>query len=125
MIRYLDTQVVVWLCEAKLQKLTPAAVSAIEDGEPAISPMVLLELQYLYDIHRIVRSPLALAQQLENQIGLEVRDAGFGGIVRTALFETWTRDPFDRVIVAQARTDSAELITSDAKIRENYAKAVW
>lgn len=126
MIYYLDTQIVVWLCEARLPKLTRAAVTAIENGELVVSPMVLLELEYLYEINRILRPPLALLGQLQNQIGLNLRDAGFDAIIRTALFETWTRDPFDRVIVAQARSDEAAfLITSDAKIREHYKKAVW
>ena len=125
MTNYLDTQLVIWLGEARLDRLTPLAQAALEDGELAISPMVLLELEYLYEIHRIVRPPLALAQQLWNQIGLEIKDAGFAAIIGTAISETWTRDPFDRIIVAHARADSAPLITSDSKIRENYSKAIW
>jgi PIN domain nuclease of toxin-antitoxin system len=125
MTTYLDTQLVVWLAEARLDRLTPLAQAALEDGELAISPMVLLELEYLYEIQRIVRPPLALAQQLWNQIGLEIKDVGFAAIIGTAISETWTRDPFDRIIVAHARADSAPLITSDSKIRENYPKAIW
>ena len=101
------------------------AQAALEDSELAISPMVLLELEYLYEIHWIVRPPLALAQQLRNQIGLEIKDAGFAAIIGTPISETWTLDPFDRIIVAHARADSARLITSDSKIRENYSKAIW
>ena len=125
-IYYLDTQIVVWLCEAQLRKLTPPAATAIDKGDLVVSPMVLLELEYLYEIQRILRPPLALAAQLQNQIGLRVKDMGFDAVIRTALFETWTRDPFDRVIVAQARSDGASpLISSDSKIRENYAKTIW
>lgn len=125
MTNYLDTQLVVWLSEARLDRLTPRARAALEDSELAISPMVLLELEYLYEIHLIVRPPHALAQQLWNQIGLEINDAGFAAIIGTAISETWTRDPFDRIIVAHARAHSAPLITSDSKIRENYSKAIW
>jgi PIN domain nuclease of toxin-antitoxin system len=123
---YLDTQVLVWLCEGKIRKLTKRAAEAIEKFEVVISPMVLLELEYLYEIQRIIRPPLALVNQLQSQIGLSVRDGSFSGVLHTALFEEWTRDPFDRVIVAHARTDAyAPLITSDQKIRENYKKSVW
>jgi PIN domain nuclease of toxin-antitoxin system len=126
LIHYLDTQVVVWLAAGTVEKISAAASAAIEDSELAISPMVLLELQYLYEIKRILREPLALVNDVETQIGLRVRDHAFAAIVHTALFETWTRDPFDRVIVAHARTDGhAPLITSDPKIRENYSRAVW
>ena len=119
-------QVVVWLCQGQTERISPAAVSAIEDSNVVISPMVLLELEYLYEIGRILKSPLAILNQLQTQIGLEIADQGFSPVIHTALFETWTRDPFDRVIVAHARTDhQAPLITSDTKIRENYPSSVW
>ncbi|MBV8846898.1 MAG: type II toxin-antitoxin system VapC family toxin [Bryobacterales bacterium] len=125
-ISYLDTQIVVWLCEGQLKKLTDSAAAAMEDYELVVSPIVLLELQYLYEIGRIVRQPLALLNQLENQLGLAVKDGALEVVIRSAMFETWTRDPFDRMIVAHAKSDSAApLITSDEKIREHYKKAIW
>ena len=126
MIRYLDTQVMVWLCQKQLEKLSQRAVAAIEDSELRISPMVLLELEYLHETKRIIPPPQALLHQLESQIGLQLCDHPFPAIVETALYETWTRDPFDRVIVAHARSNGyAPLVTSDAKIRANYPNAVW
>ena len=126
MIHYLDTQVMVWLCEGSIERLSPAAALAIEESELVISPMVLLELEYLSEIKRIVKPPLALLNQLQTQIGLRISDHSFQAIIHTSLFETWTRDPFDRVIVAHARTDGhAPLVTSDSKVRENYRRAVW
>jgi PIN domain nuclease of toxin-antitoxin system len=122
---FLDTQVLVWLAEGQVAKLSPAATAAIEAEDVAISPMVLLELEYLYEIKRIVVQPLALVNQLQIQIGLAVSDASFNAVMHTALFETWTRDPFDRVIVAHARTANSPLVTSDSKIRENYPRAIW
>ena len=125
-ICYLDTQVMVWLCEKRLNRLTPSATAAIEQSDLLISPMVLLELEYLYEIKRIVRPPQALLNQLETQMGLRLCEHPFPAIVQTALFETWTRDPFDRVIVAHARSNGyAPLVTSDDKIRENYPTTVW
>jgi PIN domain nuclease of toxin-antitoxin system len=126
MTHHLDTQVVVWLASGEVEKLSAAAADAIRKSEPAISPMVLLELQYLYEIKRILKEPLAILNDIDTQIGIKVRDASFAAVLHTALFETWTHDPFDRVIVAHARTDGhAPLVTSDLKIRENYPRAVW
>ncbi len=123
---YLDTQVMVWLCAKRLDKLTPGARDAIEDSELRISPMVLLELEYLYELKRIIQPPPVLLSQLESQLGLKLCDHPFPAVVQTALFETWTRDPFDRVIVAHARSNGySPLVTSDGKIRENYPKCVW
>jgi PIN domain nuclease of toxin-antitoxin system len=123
---YLDTQIVVWLGEGRAAKLTPAASEAIESSVPEISPMVLMELQYLYEIKRLVKAPLALLDQLHAQIGLRLREHSFPAVVHTALFETWTRDPFDRIIVAQARSDGySGLVSADEKILENYSKTIW
>jgi PIN domain nuclease of toxin-antitoxin system len=83
-------------------------------------------LQYLFEIKRIVKAPMALIDQLQTLIGLKVSDHPFAAVARTALFETWTRDPFDRMIVAQARSDGyAGLVTTDEKIREKYSKTIW
>ena len=58
MIAYLDTHVVVWLCENKIQKLTGRALDAINDHDLLISPAVLIELNFLLQIGRIIRTPL-------------------------------------------------------------------
>lgn len=123
---YLDTQVVVWLAAGEVGKISTAAAAAIQKSDLLISPMVLLELEYLYEIKRLLRPPLALLNELDTQIRLKVAEASFAGVLHTALFETWTLDLFDRVIVAHARTDGhAQLATPDSKIRENYPRSVW
>ncbi len=38
---------------------------------------------------------------------------------------TWTRDPFDRWIVATAKLHRSPLITKDEKIQHHYADAIW
>lgn len=123
---YLDTQVVVWLSGGQSEKLTGTAVAAIEASELLISPMVMLELEYLYEIKRLLRAPLVLLNQLNALIGLNESQHPFSAVIHAALFETWTRDPFDRVIVAHARADRMSgLVTSDSKILENYPNVVW
>jgi len=123
---YLDTQIIVWLCEGLTEKLTVPASQAIESAEVQISPMVLVELQYLFEIKRIVKPPVALVDQLQTLIGLRISDHPFTAVTQTALFETWTPDPFDRIIVAQARSDGySGLVSSDAKIQQNYSKTIW
>ncbi len=37
----------------------------------------------------------------------------------------FTRDPFDRLIVAHAALHEASLVTKDGDLHENYALAVW
>jgi PIN domain nuclease of toxin-antitoxin system len=43
-----------------------------------------------------------------------------------ALSVSWTSDPFDRIIVGQAKANrEAILITADTLIRQHYPAAVW
>jgi PIN domain nuclease of toxin-antitoxin system len=125
-IAYLDTQVVVWLCQKQLNKLTRAAIEAIEANDLLISPMVMLELQYLYELKRTLQPAQALIGQLEAEIGVQVCGYPFPSIIQSGLHESWTRDPFDRTIVAHARSNRySPLVTSDAEMRRHYPKSVW
>jgi PIN domain nuclease of toxin-antitoxin system len=123
---YLDTHVVVWLCENKPGRLSTAAIDAIQNHDLLISPAVLIELNFLQQIRRIIRNPLDLAKQLRMQLGVQVCDHSFPDMAETALFETWTRDPFDLMIVSHAKANNYSiLVTQDEKIRKHYPKAVW
>jgi PIN domain nuclease of toxin-antitoxin system len=125
-IHYLDTQVIVWLCQMQLGRLTRKAIAAIEESDLLVSPIVLLELEYLHEIKKIIHPPQALLSQLETQIGLRLCDHPFRSVVQAALLEAWTRDPFDRMIVAHAKANGyAPLVTSDSDIRKHYSRSVW
>lgn len=62
---------------------------------------------------------------LRSSIGLEVDDISFTEVARTAVGLTWTRDPFDRMIAAQAIVADAPLITADRTILDNLSLATW
>ncbi|WP_230458629.1 PIN domain-containing protein [Microcystis aeruginosa] len=51
---YLDTHIVVWLYAGLTAKLSDCAKHLINENELYISPIVRLELQYLYEIGRII-----------------------------------------------------------------------
>jgi PIN domain nuclease of toxin-antitoxin system len=121
-----DTQVAVWLAEANLQKLSAKALALVETAELRISPMAVLELEYLYEIRRLVVKPQDILAKLNAEIGLTVCDHPFPIIAEVALGETWTRDPFDRIIVAHAKANGmAPLLTKDDLIRAKYRNARW
>ncbi len=91
----------------------------------AISPIVRLELQFLYEIQQIKHAPRLILRYLENAIGLAICSKPFASVIELAESFGWTRDPFDRIIVAQASLDLDPLITKDSRIHEHYRKAVW
>ncbi|HET8700088.1 MAG TPA: PIN domain-containing protein [Nitrococcus sp.] len=123
---YLDTHVVAWLYAMGAAALSDRAAGLIEQSEQVrISPMVRLELQYLFEIGRVAQPPLPVIDALQSALGLTVCDAAFAAVVREAEGCTWTRDPFDRLIVAQAILLDAPLVTKDATIHAHYAGAIW
>lgn len=126
MIAYLDTHVVIWLCQDSLKKISRKAIDALNEHDLLISPAVLIELGFLFEIGRIIRAPQDLVKQLRAQIGAKICDHSFADLAETALFETWTRDPFDLMIVSHAKSNGfAPLVTSDEKIRSHYPPAIW
>lgn len=122
---HLDTHVVCWLYEGRLDLLSAAAAQAIEDGRLFVSPVVDLELKLLHEIGRILKGPDAVLSALAREIGLEVDAAAFSRVVVMARELSWTRDPFDRLIVAEAMLAGARLVTKDRLIRKHYPAAVW
>ena len=123
---YLDTHVVAWLY-AQGRDAVPRGVAhrieAVDDIR--ISPMVRLELQYLFEIGRVAMPALPVIDALEAALGMTVCRASFAAVVREAESRAWTRDPFDRLIVAQAALFQAPLITKDETIHANYEHAFW
>lgn len=122
---YLDTHVVVWLYAGLTEKFSPSARRLINDGEVYISPIVRLELQYLFEIGRVTVEPDAIVSDLVTRTGLQVCPRPFDSVVIQAKAQTWTRDPFDRLIVAQAALQDNILVSKDEKILSSYAYARW
>ena len=90
-----------------------------------ISPIVRLELQYLHEIGRI--NPLAdtIIADLAQQVGLSICPKPFNDVIAKATQLSWTRDPFDRIIVGQAALQQHTLVTKDRAMRDHYPYAVW
>ena len=126
MIAYLDTNVVVWLAQGSHDRISNRAQALLEEAELLISPMVLLELEYLFEVQRIKFPAQDLLSKLEYEVGLRVCDLPFARIAKAALSEKWTRDPFDRVIVSNAKANGlSTLVSPDGEILGNYPKTVW
>lgn len=123
---YLDTHVVAWLYASGATGFPEPAIRLLEDSDDIrISPMVRLELQYLYEIERVTQPALPVLDAVESALGLTICQAGFPAVVRETEGHSWTRDPFDRLIVAHAALFEAPLVTRDDAIHRHYAGARW
>jgi len=123
---YLDTHVVIWLYASVSKSISPAAYMAIEAADDLrVSPMVLLEMDFLHEINRISVGSNEIFTYLRHHLGITVCDRAFGDVVTNASAQSWTRDPFDRLIVAQAALGKDRLISKDAMIQNHYPETLW
>jgi PIN domain nuclease of toxin-antitoxin system len=122
---YLDTHLIVWLYAGRTDLLSSRARRLIDRNDLLMSPMAFLELEYLYETGRIADRAKAIHQTLQTSLGLRLCDLSFCAIIDSAVRQTWTRDPFDRIIVGQADAAKKQLLTRDQDILDNFPRAVW
>lgn len=122
---HLDTHVVIWLAAREHARLSKAADQVLHAEPRLISPIVELELQYLHERGRLGVSPARLLETLNQDLPYERSMVRVAALVDIATGLGWTRDPFDRLIVANAIADRARLVTIDELIRANFGDAVW
>ena len=126
MIAYLDTNAVIRIAQGTRRGIGHEASRLIRRGGLLISPMVQLELELLYEIKRVKLPARDIQRKLEQEVGVRLCDLPFADVAAAALDEKWTRDPFDRMIVAQAKANGfAPLISADEIIAEHYPRTVW
>ena len=122
---HLDTHVVVWLYQNDLDRFSTKARGLLENEDLSVSPIVQLELTYFREIGRLTVDAAEIIGYLGATIDLVQDDAAFAAVVAIAARFDWTRDPFDRIIVAQAQLSESRLVTKDRSRLDRYPLAVW
>jgi PIN domain nuclease of toxin-antitoxin system len=122
---FLDTHAAIWLYAGRLDLFKPKVLQLINDKQLCISHIVKIEMKYLSEISRINQHPDVIIDALVDEIGLVYSNNSIERIVNRAIHFDFTRDPFDRIIVADAAINNSYLITKDKYIRKNYKYAVW
>ena len=107
----LDTNAVIWLDRNHRRARPLARLSA----PLAVSPATLLELQFLTEAGRIRFQGRGLAGFVADERWTVDEPPAADWFTRAAE-ESWTRDPFDRLIVAHARLRRCRLATGDTTI---------
>lgn len=87
--------------------------------------MVELELTYLHEVGRLAAPTREVLAALSPALELTVSTAPFDRIVAAASALTWTRDPVDRLIAANALADGCGLLTRDETMRRHLPGARW
>ena len=120
MSAYLDTHVALWLYAGETGRISKRAATVINRESMLASPIVLLELEYLREVGRLAATPQAIVAELKRRVGLAIQNRSLEAVAEQALDLDWTRDVFDRLIVAQAALDGAAHIHGRTGHGENH-----
>ena len=114
----LDTHFLLWLIvESPRLKKYPW----LADRRPwSISPVSLLEIQFLHEIGRLKVDRVALAQALAVDPRFIIDDISLSVLIDSAVAVDWTRDPFDRLLVAHSLARRLEFCSADRMIRTHH-----
>jgi PIN domain nuclease of toxin-antitoxin system len=124
-VTYLDTNAVIFLHTGG-KKLSQKARLQIDMDDVIVSSMVLLELEMLREKGVLKIGAEAMIGDLAQSIGLSVCQLPMSRIIQHSLSLGWTRDPGDRLIVANAiAANESPLVSSDRMIKEHYRNTIW
>lgn len=82
-------------------------------------------MRQLQEIGRLNIGPDQWWEILRRDFGVTVCPLPLHRVVTEGFSLSWSRDPFDRLIVAQAIAGKGKLITKDQRIHKNFPGAIW
>jgi len=125
----LDTSTLLWWVASGADRLTERARWAIEDAgnEPLVSVASAWEIAI-----KAERGRMALPMPAERYVPDLLRRFGFGILridlahaLRAGSLPVHHRDPFDRMLIAQAQLEALPLVTGDPAISRYDVEVLW
>lgn len=117
----LDTHIFIWW-NGNLSLLTPNARTLLEDeGNTLVLSLVSVwEMQIKSQLGKLVfNQPLAQLIEYQQQANnLELLPIKLDHIYALQSLPEHHKDPFDRLLIAQAKTEQVALVTADAKFAQ-------
>jgi PIN domain nuclease of toxin-antitoxin system len=114
----LDTHFLIWLV---LESKRLANFPWLHRYRPwGVSPVSFLEIQFLAEVGRLSVSNPEFTSTVMNDRRFIIDDISLETLVGHALRLDWTRDPFDRLLVAHSLARRVALCTTDRAIRSRH-----
>ena len=124
----LDTCAFIWW-DSGGQRLSPAATAALHDAANRLhlSHASLWEMQLKHQKGKLLlRKPLAeIIQEQAAQNGLQLLTIEPEDIFTLGELSPYHADPFDRIIIAQARRRGFSVVTDDGEFGQYGGPVVW
>ena len=123
----LDTHTFIWWA-SEPEQLSANAISLLEDehNQPVISVVNIWEIQ-IKDVVGKMNLNFSLEEIIktyrENEI--DILPIYQSHVLRLRSLPDHHRDPFDRILVAQALVENMTIISKDAKIKQYPVTVVW
>lgn len=121
----LDTHLVLWWMNGEASRISKKGLAALgsEGMEPVVSAVTIWEVAIKRGLGKL-EVPDDLLTQLEGA-GVELLPVSARHADLVALLPPHHRDPFDRLLVAQATLEGIALVSEDKAFRRYNIEIVW
>lgn len=123
----LDTRAFLWFVTGDT-RLSRAARRALEsaDNELILSAASVWEMAIMASLGRLTL-PMSVEDSIAEKVesGFSVLSVDWTHAAAVEVLPPYHRDPFDRLLVAQALAENLALVTNDPAIRSYGVKVVW
>jgi PIN domain nuclease of toxin-antitoxin system len=122
----LDTHTFLWWCEDS-PEISPKARKAIQNNDCFVSMASFWEIAIKNSLSKL-RLPAVIDRYLPEQMslnGFETLEISFRQTMGTATLPWRHRDPFDRLLAAQALEEKLNIVSRDAIFDAYGVKRVW
>ena len=124
----IDSNALIWAFseEARLSK---RAFAAMKDPQNRlyVSHVTLYELAIKIAVHRIIPTGSSIQTILDEmrENGFELLPIRLDHLFQLEALDLHHRDPFDRLLIAQAKIEKLAIVTADKNFKKYGLKVVW
>jgi PIN domain nuclease of toxin-antitoxin system len=123
----LDTHVFIWW-DSDPARLSAPALAALRDpaNEVWLSVASVWEMAIKAQLGKLtLRLPLADIVRRQQGNGLQVLPVTLAHALAVEGLPALHKDPFDRMLIAQANVEGAELVSADQVVRQYPVRVLW
>ncbi|MBF0491906.1 MAG: type II toxin-antitoxin system VapC family toxin [Deltaproteobacteria bacterium] len=124
----LDTSVLLWIIFEERKKLSAKALEALNASEEVLLSVVSIwEISIKYSIGKLKlkENPKKWIPSLIPQLGFQILPVLETHALTILDLPLHHRDPFDRLLIAQSKSENIPLISSDGIFKEYDVECVW